>query len=65
MGQGDVNPASAGKKAAKLYDKRSELVHSGKSISLSDLLELRTIVREALAVQADCYEHIRERYPTS
>ena len=61
---GDPDPAKAGKRAAALYAKRSQLVHKGKGVTPADVHKLRTLVREALAVEAECYDHIRERFPT-
>lgn len=60
---GDAHPENAGKRASDLYGKRSGLVHRGESVTLADVGELRRLVREALAVEAGCFEHIRERYP--
>jgi hypothetical protein len=60
---GDAEPDNAGKRAAALYGKRSQLVHNGKHVDPVDVHELRTLVREALAVEVGCFERIRERYP--
>jgi hypothetical protein len=60
---GDTEPDKAGRRAASLYGKRSQLVHKGKSVSSADVCDLRTLVREAIAVEAGCFDHIRERYP--
>jgi hypothetical protein len=58
---GDPEPERTGKRAAELYDKRSDLVHEGHSVTWADVAEIRKLVREALAVEAGCHEHFRER----
>jgi hypothetical protein len=60
---GDVEPRKAGKRAVELYGKRSRLVHKGEDVTHAEVHELRTLVREALAVAAGCYDRIRERFP--
>jgi hypothetical protein len=62
---GDPDPQAAGKAAVRLYDKRSKVVHKGLAASLKDVTEARQTVREALAVEAGCFNHIRERFPTN
>jgi hypothetical protein len=54
-----TTPAVAG----DLYVKRNGLVHRGESVSWADVAEFRKLAREALAVEAECYERIRERFP--
>jgi hypothetical protein len=58
---GDAEPEKAGKRAAALYGKRNHLVHKGKSVTWGDVNDLRALVRETLAVEAGCYDRIRER----
>lgn len=60
---GDANPAGAGKGAKALYGKRSKLVHKGKSVTNADVLQVRKLARECLAVEIGCYHSIRERFP--
>ena len=60
---GDPDLEKTGKRAAALYGKRSNLVHSGESVTWGDVNELRKLVREALAVDVGCYERIRDRFP--
>jgi hypothetical protein len=60
---GDPDPEKAGKEAAALYGKRSNLVHSGESVTWADVAQLRQVAREALAVEVECYDRIRERFP--
>jgi hypothetical protein len=60
---GDSDPVVAGKKAALLYGKRSKLVHRGQSVGWGDVVEIRKLVRECIAVEAQCYNAIRERFP--
>ncbi|MCA1542035.1 hypothetical protein I6F18_18930 [Bradyrhizobium sp. NBAIM32] len=60
---GDADPAAVGRAAVNLYDKRSLVVHEGVGASLRDVADTRKIVREAIAVEADCFEHIRGRFP--
>ena len=62
---GDAAPESAGKSAVKLYDKRSRIVHGGETATADEAREARRIVREVLAVAADSYHRIRERFLTS
>jgi hypothetical protein len=57
---GDPNPQDAGTRAAKLYGKRSKLVHKGESVSLGDVAETRQLVRECLSVRIGCSTGIRE-----
>ena len=59
---GDPEAEKAGKAAAVLYGKRSNLVHGGES-TWGDVAQLRKVTREALAVEARCYVRIRERFP--
>jgi hypothetical protein len=42
---------------------RSSLVHRGESVTWAEVKDLRTLVREALAVEVGCYEWIRKRFP--
>ena len=60
---GDADPEQSGKRGGDLYVKRNGLVHRGESVSWADVAEFRKLAREALAVEAGCYEHIRERFP--
>lgn len=62
---GDADPVAAGRAAVKLYDRRSLVVHQGEGASLQDAADTRKIVREAIAVDAGCFEHIRGRFPLS
>lgn len=62
---GDLDPQARGRTAVRLYDKRSKVVHKGTTASLADVAETRQIVREALAVEAGYYAHIRERFPAN
>jgi hypothetical protein len=49
---GREDSADLGTKAAKLYDKRSDLVHQAKNVPDSDVAELRSIVRIVLEAHA-------------
>jgi hypothetical protein len=60
---GDPDPEATAKKALALYGRRSGLVHKGEIVSSSEVVELRKLVRETLAVEVGCFDHIRERYP--
>jgi hypothetical protein len=60
---GDAEPKTAGKRAATLYGKRSKLAHEGKQVTWGDVGELRQLVREVIAVEAGCFDRIRDRYP--
>jgi hypothetical protein len=60
---GDDEPLQAGKAAAALYNKRSQLVHRGKSVNLADVQQMRQLARECLAVEMGCYHSIRDRFP--
>jgi hypothetical protein len=60
---GDRQPEKAGRDAVALYGKRSNLVHGGESVSWGDVAQLRKAAREAIAVEAGCYDRIRERFP--
>ncbi len=56
---GDPDPSLTGRLAARLYDKRSSLVHSAEPVALMDVVKIRRLAREVLAVQANCYQNIR------
>lgn len=60
---GDANPEQAGKRARDLYSRRNGLVHRGESVTWADVREFRELAREAIAVEAGCHQHIRERFP--
>jgi hypothetical protein len=60
---GDANPEETGKRACDLYSRRNGLVHRGESVAWTDVQEFRKLAREAIAVEAGCHEHIRDRYP--
>jgi hypothetical protein len=60
---GDPDPDASGKAAADLYNKRSSVIHRGHSATRKDVEDIRQLLREVLAVELDCFHHIRERYP--
>jgi hypothetical protein len=60
---GDSDAEQRAKRASELYTKRNGLVHRGESVTATEVNELRTLVREALAVEAGCDHRIRDRFP--